>query len=190
MYTHSAAVAQTNQWRSNQFAFKRGVFQGDPISPVIFLLVFNPILQKLQENSHKGYKLGDISHVTTPYADDFCLISTNLRSHQKLIDDIHSQVTSMGMKLKPSKCRSFSCSGGQPKAISFHIGDSEIASIRDEEQKFLGKLLFFKGKSEETFNLIKNTFLEGIGNIDKAMVRNEFKLWIYSNYLLPSKLSC
>ena len=69
----------------------------------------------------------------------------------------------------------------------FHIGDKEIASIRDEEQKFLGKLLFFKGKSEETFNLIKTTFTEGIANIEKAMVRNEFKLWIYANYLLPSK---
>ena len=62
-----------------------------------------------------------------------------------------------------------------------------MASIRDEEQKFLGKLLFFKGKSEETFNLVKDTFKEGIDNIDKAMVRNEFKPWMYVNYLLPSK---
>ena len=46
--------------------------------------------------------------------------------------------------------------------------------------------MFFKGKSEETFDLIKDTFTEGIANIEKAMVRNEFKLWIYSNYLLPS----
>ena len=60
-------------------------------------------------------------------------------------------------------------------------------NIRDEGQKFLGKLLFFKGKSEETFNLIKKTFLEGIENIEKAMVMNEFKLWMYKHYLLPSK---
>ena len=119
--------------------FKRGVFQGDPISPVIFLLVFNPILQKLQENLHKGYKLGDVSHVTTPYADDFCLISTRSTSHQKMINDLHIQISSMGMKLKPSKCRSFSISGGRPVVFPFHIGDDEIASIRDEEQKFLGK---------------------------------------------------
>ena len=35
--------------------------------------------------------------------------------------------------------------------------------------------------------MIKNTFLEDIENINNAMVRNEFKLWIYKNYLLPSK---
>ena len=78
----------------------------------------------------------------------------------------------------------------KPEATSFHIGDNEISSIRDEEQKFLGKLLFFKGKPEETFNLVKDAFVTGIENIGKAMVRNEFKLWMYSHYLLPSKVFC
>ena len=48
-----------------------------------------------------------------------------------------------------------------------------MPSIRDEEQKFLGKLLFFHGKPEETFNPVKETFVEGIANIDKAMKRDE-----------------
>ena len=56
-----------------------------------------------------------------------------------------------------------------------------ISSIRDEEQKFLGKLLFFKGKPEKTFNLVKDTFVKGIERIGEAMVRDEFKLWMYTN---------
>ena len=187
LYKHSTAVAQTKSWRSDPFTFKRGVFQGDPLSPIVFLLVFNPIIQELQSQSHKGYKLGDISYITLPYADDFCLISTNKATHQKLINKIHSQIASMGMKLKPSKCRSFSISAGKPKVEPFHIGDSYVPSIRDEEQKFLGRLLFFSGKSEETYTHIKNIFTKGIENIEKALVRNEYKLWIYANYLLPSK---
>ena len=188
LYNNSMAVVETKAWRSEPFPFKRGVFQGDPLSPIIFLLVFNPILQDLQNQSDQiGYKLGEISYVTLPYADDFCLISTHKTSHQKLIKKIHSHVNSMGMKLKPSKCRSFSLSGGRPEAVSFSIGDYPIPSIRDEEQKFLGKLLFFKGKPEETYKLIHDTLTEGIENINNAMVRNEYKLWIYSNYFLPSK---
>ena len=187
LYTHSTAVVQTKSFRSDPFTFRRGVFQGDPLSPIVFLLVFNPILQELQNQSHKGYKLGDVSHISLPYADDFCLISTNLKTHQNLINKIHTQVNSMGMKLKPSKCRSFSLCAGKPTAVPFHIGDSDVPSIRDEEQKFLGKLLFFHGKPEETFNLVKDTFVDGIANIDKAMVREEYKLWIYAKYFLPSK---
>ena len=187
LYSHNTAVVNTKSWRTDPFKFQRGVFQGDPISPVIFLLVFNPILQELQRNSHKGYKLGESEFVTLPYADDFCLISRDSRTHQNLINSIHTQITSMGMKLKPSKCRSFSLLGGSPSVVPFHIDGSPVASIRDEEQKFLGKLLFFKGKSEETFSYIRDIFQEGIDNIDKAMVRNEYKLWMCINYLLPSK---
>ena len=93
----------------------------------------------------------------------------------------------MGMKLKPSKCRSFSVTGGKACDVPFYIGDYTIPSIKNEEQKFLGKILFFTGKQEETFSLIFNSFLEGLERINKSMVRNEFKLWIYSNYFLPSK---
>ena len=114
---------------------------------------FNPILQELQRNSHKGYKLGETLIVTLPYADDFCLISTHMGTHQNTIDKINSQISSMGMKLKPSKCRSFSLRSGKPEAIHFNIGESVIPSIRDEEQKFLGKLLFLDALASHAFKL-------------------------------------
>ena len=41
-------------------------------------------------------------------ADDFCLITTDLRKHQKIPNEIKSKIESMGMRLKPAKCRSFS----------------------------------------------------------------------------------
>ena len=84
----------------------------------------------------------------------------------------------MGMKLKPSKCRSFSLCSGTPTVIPFPIGGSPVASIRDEEQKFLGQIIFFNGKSEDTCTHVKRIFKEGIDNIEKAMVRNEYKLWL------------
>ena len=176
-YSHSQAVVETARWRSNPFPFRRGVFQGDPISPIIFLMVFNPILQDLKlEEERIGFKVGDTHHVTLPYADDFCLLTTNLRTHQKMINRINSNITSMGMKLKPSKCRGFSVCSGRASDISFHIGDNVIPSIRDEEQKFLGKLLFFSGKQEDNLSLIETTFKEGMDRIQKSEVRSEYKL--------------
>ena len=188
IYKNSQAVVSTKSWNTNPFVFRRGVFQGDPISPIIFLMVFNPILLDLKNKAESvGYKLGDYSYVTLPYADDFCLITTNLKTHQRLISDISDKITSMGMMLKPSKCRSVSISSGKSKVVPFFIGDFQIPSIRDEEQKFLGKLLFFSGKAEETFSHIKDIFVEAMDNIENAMIRDEYKLWIYKEYLLPSK---
>ena len=58
-YSNLQATVHTSTFKSEIFSFKRGVFQGDPLSPIIFLTVFNPILQILQENSRFGYKLGE-----------------------------------------------------------------------------------------------------------------------------------
>ena len=33
--------------------------------------------------------------ITLPYADDFCLITTNKRTHQKLINEIDENIESM-----------------------------------------------------------------------------------------------
>ena len=52
-YGNSQSVVQTPQWRSNPFPFRRGVFQGDPISPIVFLMAFNPVLLQLQLQADK-----------------------------------------------------------------------------------------------------------------------------------------
>ena len=82
-YSNGRAVVQTPSWRSQPFAFKCDVFQGDPLSPTVFLMVFNPVLLKLKNMEDKfGYKLHieskTTSVITLPYADDFCLITSDL----------------------------------------------------------------------------------------------------------------
>ena len=91
------------------------------------------------------------------------------------------------MRLKPSKCRSLSISAGKALDVPFHIGENRIPSIKDEEQKFLGCLLFFSGKSEETFKLIFDTLKGALDRLEGSLIRSEYKLWILKNYLIPSK---
>ena len=63
-----------------------------------------------------------------------------------------------------------SLSSGKSLVVSFSIGENLVPSIRDEEQKFLGKMLFYSGKSEETFEYIKKIFEEALGNIEKCAI--------------------
>ena len=98
----------------------------------------------------------DENFITLPFADDFCLITSDKRTHQRLMKQIDDHIKSMGMMLKPSKCRSFSLKGGRPVKEMFNINEHPVPSIADEEQKFLGRVLFFSGKSSECFNLLQN----------------------------------
>ena len=66
--------------------------------------------------------------------------------------------------------------------ISEHI----IPSIQDEEQKFLGKIILYSGKSCETIEYFKKIFSEKLNNINNMVIRDEYKMWIYKFYFLPS----
>ena len=116
LYSRLSGYVQGPDWRSDKFRFARGTFQGDPFSPILFILVFNPIIERLKqyENTY-GYKLNGHNYITLPYADDFILVTTDKRRHQKLMNEIADITESMNFQLKISKCKSMSISGGKPK---------------------------------------------------------------------------
>ena len=41
-------------------------------------MVFNPIIEFLQSKNDSGFNLNEEKIITLPYADDFCLITTDL----------------------------------------------------------------------------------------------------------------
>ena len=40
-------------------------------------------------------------YVTTFFADDFCLMTANSRSHQRIVNTLTSHISSLGLRLKP-----------------------------------------------------------------------------------------
>ena len=70
--------------------------------------------------------------------------------------------------------------------MKFYIGDNLIPSIAQEELTFLGKVIFFPGKSKGTLFYFKEMFETKLKIIQETKIRNENQLWIYQKYILPS----
>ena len=153
---------------------------------MIFLLCFNPMVEFLSANATFGYNLNDNHFITAPYADDFCLITGNKRSHQRLVNLIASHTKSLGLKLKPRKCRSLSISRGTPIELHFNLEGSDIQTLYENDFKFLGSLVTFKNTTSDVFQYVTGLITTGIENIDRSLVRDEYKLKIYSEYFLQS----
>jgi hypothetical protein len=96
-----------------------------------------------------------------------------------------SWTTSMGLVLKPRKCKLLSIKAGCSVAEEFKLEDYTMARIRDDPyMKFLGGYITYKGKGVP--GVIKGKMEHRLENIDKCLVRDEHKVRIYKEYFLPA----
>ncbi len=92
----------------------------------------------------------------------------------------------MGLKLKPVKCRSLSLVSGKPTAVSFHLDNTPLDTLDNSPHKFLGSNITFSGKQAETYKCVFDHFKTRLENIDCLEIRNEYKLKIYKDYVIPA----
>ena len=187
LYSNITGIVAGSSWHSEEFTFQRGVFQGDPLSPTIFITVFNPLLEYLKSESKHGYKLNNCTNViSTPFADDFNVITSHSRAHQRILTNVENFAKSMNLVLEPTKCKSLSICSGSSKVIEFKLNDGIISSIATSPEKFLGAQITFSGKQSEIFTFIKQNVMEVLDNVDNSLVRDEYKMSIFTKYVLPA----
>ncbi|CAK9796555.1 Retrovirus-related Pol polyprotein from type-1 retrotransposable element R2 (Fragment) [Anthophora plagiata] len=68
-------------------ALRRGVKQGDPLSPLLFYLIIDPIIGKIEETS-EGVKIGDENVSILAFADDLVLLAKNGEEAQNQVKKI------------------------------------------------------------------------------------------------------
>ena len=193
LYSQLEGRIVTKGWKSESFRFCRGIFTGDNYSPIIFNLVFQPLIDFIKlEKDKQGYALGNSRVITKPFADDFEIISNNTKRHQELQDKVQLNATTMGLTFKPKKCRTLSMVRGKPALVSFSLTDPisgqkvELKTLESDPHKFLGCVMTLNNSPEDHLKVLKEKLTTKLENIDKTKVRAEYKVAVYTRYALPS----
>ena len=92
--------------------FLRGIFQGDSLSPLIFIVALNP-LSLIINRRCKGYKLGDIYISHLWYMDDLKGYTDSHINLCKMANLIESMSNDIGMEFGLSKCKCVSIAKGK-----------------------------------------------------------------------------
>ena len=107
-YTGLSATISTEEWSTNPVPLNIGVYQGDPLSVVIFLTIINTLSDTLLSRGDLGFTLPNssitINHLL--YADDACIISNSPAGCQHLLDMVQHWLEWAQMRVKVPKCRS------------------------------------------------------------------------------------
>jgi hypothetical protein len=170
---------------------------------IIFLISFNPLLQYLKNFEEKyGYEMvvKDENYqiieskrmLTTPFADNFNLLTGHKTRYQKIQDDLQSKTTTMGLVFKPKKCRTMSICGGKPSEVDFTLEECSeqnvtrrvvLKSLKAEPHKFLGQTLTFRNTAKDHFEFLMELLSNKMRNLDEVSVRSEYKVATYDRYL-------
>ncbi|KAH8385449.1 hypothetical protein KR093_011054 [Drosophila rubida] len=143
MYEGGGTSLNGRGWSSQEFVPARGVKQGDPLSPLMFNLVFDRLLRSLP--SEIGVSVGNARTNAAAFADDLMLFASTPKGLQTLLDTTVDFLSSVGLTLNANKCFTISVKGQLKQKCtviesqSFCIGLRKCPALkRSEEWKYLG----------------------------------------------------
>ena len=102
-YASPKSMVRVDGSLSSMFTLERGVLQGSVLSPVLFLLIMDPLLKSLQSKA-LGPSIGDTYVGAFIHADDIRTISSSRATLQEQIDTVQTFAVQNGLTLNPTKC--------------------------------------------------------------------------------------
>ena len=114
LYQDLSAYVQLERGnQSRLFPILRGVRQGDPLSPILFINVLGDVLRDIAEKWEKqkrgsivgawGDQFGRLTHLL--FADDTTLVAKSKKDLVAMLKDIQESFACVGLTLNVSKCK-------------------------------------------------------------------------------------
>ena len=129
MYTNNKCAVKINNKRTNFFSQRRGVMQGNSLSPTLFNIYINQLAKTLDESSAPGLILNNAEIKCLLYADDLVLLSNSKEGLQQLIDLLQEfcQTWALKVNMKKTKIMVFQKrSHGEGNEPQFMLGQTTI----------------------------------------------------------------
>lgn len=182
-YSALRVVIRTKAFTTEELYQWVGVFQGCPLSPIIFNLCLNLLyrLYATPEHAKLAYKFKESAELRvggSGFADDIGLVTRLKRELQLLLDVTDRWLDWAGMKAKPVKCRAICFTrpyvdGGQlPFAArdpGVTISGVPIPPITDDDGfKLLGKTFYPSLSDEKSFAKLQAKLEERLQRLDEC----------------------
>ena len=186
MYLNQSVRVRFNQTHSDFFHVANGVKQGGVLSPILFSIYIDMLIQSLQ-NSGYGCRVGDMYVGCIAYADDILILTASLYSLKKMINICEQYAKEFQVKFN----------GNKSKLIIFQKKKNicnPCVSISSQNIEIVDEInyLGFKISSVNEgvclsslvndFNIKVNSFLGDFNQVTSVLKNNLFPLYCTSYY--------
>jgi hypothetical protein len=133
IYEESFFTVLTDEGMTDKVEYGRGVKQGDPLSPILFDIALEPLLNCLRAKL-KGKKIDGVNKTVSRYADDVGINVKNEEEEKIAVECIKKYEDASGALLRPDK--SWAIMANKAGKSSFVIWDEN--NPEHQELEYLG----------------------------------------------------
>ncbi|XP_060804959.1 uncharacterized protein LOC132902746 [Amyelois transitella] len=185
------SIKQNNQPITTEpIKIKRGIFQGDALSPLWFCLALNP-LSTLLNNSQNGFKINNqnthytLSHLL--YMDDIKLIANSKDQLFRLADITQQFSQDIQMQFGVDKCKVLSIERGKVQNNSYILQSGEPIEPMEEQStyKYLGFQQSRRINQKETKEELSKKFKHRLNIILKTHLNSKNTVKAINTFAIP-----
>ena len=145
IYSAATSTIQLHA-EGSPFTLKRGVRQGDSMSPKPFISCLQTIFDKLQWNDKQfGLQIGNEYLNNLRFADDIVLIAKNPQELQTMVNQLYSESHRIGLKMNKAKTKTMSSNIAQAPKIE--VENEELGTV--QHYIYLGRMIQNNGSQEK-----------------------------------------
>lgn len=186
-YFDTTTVIQCEGDTTRPICMSRGVKQGDPMSPVIFNIIMDELLNVI--DVRYGVDVGlDNRIACLAYADDLFLLAPGTYEMNMLLRTCTKFFDDRGLSLNVSKCAAISVDLVPKKKIlaarttpRFYVNGLPITQMGLDSIKYLGQRFNITGVKEPTLQSLKAQ----LDRIKTAALKPNQKVELLKQYLIP-----
>lgn len=186
LYSSSTTVLEVRGKRSEPIHAARGVRQGDPLSPLLFNLVINEVLDGLLPII--GVETGGVKINALAFADDLVLMASTADGLQRLLNATTEILRAFGLELMAAKCSALSLvPSGRDKKMKvateslFVVDGARIPQLQVLDRwKYLGIVYDSRGLVASSVD-----FQDMLNRVKSAPLKPQQRWRVLTTYLLP-----
>ena len=185
-YSNISSCVINNGFSTPLFNVERGVRQGDPLSPYLFIIVLELLLIKIRSNPRiKGIKFGNVEVKLAAFADDLTTFVHDKASMEHLFSTLGLFKKCSGLKLNKDKTEAYWL--GSSHNCKQNLGIETV----NEPMKILGIYFTYNSrlKHELNFDTILKSLKKTLNGWQWRNLTVFGKIQIIKTFAMP-KLNC
>ena len=188
IYKSVKSCVKVNGHLTDYFESYMGVKQGEPLSPLMFILFLNDISSAINDNHIDSLSLDEIQIFMLLFADDTVIFSYSKEGLQILLNNLHDYCTEWGISVNIDKTVVMVFkSGNRPTSVDLFYGNDILKNV--SSFTYLGVTLTANGKFYQTQKALAtqaNKALFSLNSLfEKVSLNVTEKLKLFDTMILP-----